>query len=88
MLTSHVIEARCFPVKVKDGTGREIEDSIVLDKESLRAAQLCGQSSKEIIQRTYSRQGFEVLSIGKPEHRTISLNLEEIWKLHVRSMGS
>jgi len=41
-----------------------------------------GQSSKELIERLYEREGCEVLHIGKAEKREITLNLGEVFRLH------
>ena len=80
MNTSITIEVRCFPVAIRDErTGEVSQDHIVLDKRQLQAEQLVGQSSKELIQRIYNRQGFWVLEIGKAERRSISVNLNELW---------
>lgn len=87
MKTDFTIKTRCFPVTIRDNrTGEVSQDHIVLDKDSLRACQLVGQSSTDLIQRIYNRQGFRVLEIGTPEHRSIGLNLEEIWKLHSKTL--
>lgn len=80
MNTSIAIEVRRFPVDIRDErTGVVSRDYIVLDKPMLQAAQMVGQSSKEIIWRFYNRQGFRVLEIGKPEKRSISVSLNELW---------
>lgn len=77
-----VIEARRFPVTLRDErTGEIIQSSIILDKQRLQAAQLVGQSSKELIQRLYNRQGFRLLEIGTPERRSLNLSLEDLWDL-------
>lgn len=77
------IEARRFPVVLMDErTGESVQSNIILDKEQLRAAQLVGQSSKELIFRIFNRKGYRVLDIGKPERRSIQVDLEELWKLH------
>lgn len=83
MKTEWNIQARAFPITVHDhSTGQEREDRIVLTKEQLQAAQLVGQSSKELINRLCERAGLTVLEIGKPEKRQISLNMEELFKFH------
>lgn len=83
MKTSITIEARSFPVTVKDErTGEVSQDNIILDKQRLQAAQLVAQSSKELICRHYNAQGFRVLDIGKPERRSITVDLRELWRLH------
>ena len=56
------------------------EESIVLSKDQLRAAGLIGLSSKEVIVRAFARQGLQVLSIGKPERRTVALDLDTLWE--------
>lgn len=83
MKTNIDIQVRAFPVTVQDGrSGEVIKDKIVLDKSQLQAAQIVGQSSKELIHRIYNRQGFKVLDIGIPTKRTINVNLEELYRLH------
>ena len=77
MRTTATIYTRRFPVTIRDGrTGAEMQDYITLDKAQLQAAQLVGQSSKELICRLYNRQGFRVLKIGKAEKGNIKVNLE------------
>lgn len=74
------IEARCFPIVIKDNTsGIEANDSITLSKQQLQAAQIVGQSSKELIHRLCEREGFTVLDIGKAEKRSILLDLSMLW---------
>lgn len=76
------IETRRFPVTLRDErTGEITQDHIILDKRCLQAAQMVGQSSKELIQRFYNRQGFRVLEIGTPERRSLDLSLEDLWEL-------
>ena len=62
-------------------TGEIIQSSIILDKQRLQAAQLVGQSSKELIQRLYNRKGYRVLDISTPERRSLNLSLEDLWDL-------
>ena len=82
MKTNISIEARRFPVTLRDErTGEIIQSSIILDKQRLQAAQLVGQSSKELIHRFYIRQGFRLLEIGTPERRSLNLSLEDLWDL-------
>lgn len=76
MKTTILLTLRAFPVTVRDErTNETARDTIVLTKEQLRAADLVGQSSKELIYRRYNRQGFKVLEIGKPEKRDVILDL-------------
>lgn len=76
------IEVRRFPVDIRDErTGVVSRDYITLDKPMLHAAQMVGQSSKELIQRIYNRHGFRVLEIGKAEKRSISVSLDELWDM-------
>ena len=81
MRTYQPITLRRFTVQVKDAlTGEVWQDAIVLSTEQLRAAQLVGQRSKELICRLYEREGYTVLGvIGKAERRTIPLDLEGIF---------
>lgn len=77
--TAIEIQARRFPVTIEDKrTGVITTDAIVLDKARLQAAQLVGQSSKELIHRIYNRQGFAVVEIGAPTKHVIALNLAEL----------
>ena len=82
MKTNISIEARRFPVTLRDErTGEIIQSSIILDKQRLQAAQLVGQSSKELIHRFYNRQGFRVLENSMTERRSLNLSLEDLWDL-------
>lgn len=83
MKTTLTLCVRAFPITVHDhSTGQEREDVIVLDKSALKAAQIVGQSSKELITRLCERAGLSVLSVGKAERREIELNLEGLYGLH------
>lgn len=76
------LEARRFSVIVKNNIdGEVIQDTIVLSKQQLQAAQLVGQSSKELIFRAYQRQGYKVLDIGKAEKKTIAVDLDTLWEV-------
>ncbi len=73
------IQVRTFPVTIRDQrTGEQREDILSLDKRQLQAAQLVGQSSKELIYRLYNRQGFYVLEIGKPIKREARVDLASV----------
>lgn len=89
MKTTMTIQARAFTARIRDErTGEESADIIVLTKEQLQASQLVGQSSTELICRLYNRQGYQVLEIGKPSKREITLNLEELYHAHcLHTMG-
>lgn len=88
MKTVLTIEVRCFPVTIRDErTGEVSQDYIILDKARLQACGMVGESSKELIQRIFNRRGFWVLEIGKPERRSIDLNLSELWQLHDKAVG-
>lgn len=76
MKTYQQIHLRRFDVRIRDNrTGEEREDVIVLSKDMLQAAQLCGQSSFELIARAYNREGFAVLDIGRARKATATLDL-------------
>ncbi len=82
MQTTVTLTLRRFPVVVKDGrTGEVSRDTIVIDKETLSAAQRVGQSSKELIYRAYNKNGFKVLEIGKPERGNVTVLLDELFKI-------
>ena len=75
-----IIEARRFPVVIKNNaSGKVANDTITLSKQHLQAAQLVGQSSKELICRLYQRQGSKVLDIGKADKKTLTVDLDVLW---------
>lgn len=83
MKTELTINVRAFHVKVlENSTGDKREEIVVLTKDHLHAAQLVGQSSKELITRLCSRAGFTVLDIGSADFREININLDELYKAH------
>ena len=74
MNNSISVPVRCFPVLIRDErSGAVSADMIVLTREQLRAAQLVGQSSTELIGRIFGRRGFRVLNIQKPIKREIDV---------------
>lgn len=74
------VEARRFPVlAVKKDNKEPYSIHIVLTKEQLRAAQIVGQSSKELIHRICERQGYKVMEIYKAEKKTIPVDLDRLW---------
>lgn len=82
MKTFFDLNLRRFTVQIKDNrTGEIQEDTITLSKQQLQAAQLCGQSSKELIQRLYNRAGYFVLDISKAEKRTVELDLKGLYEV-------
>ena len=71
-----VISTRTFSVSLRDErTGAVSMDTVVLTKGQLRAAQVVGQSSKELICRIFNREGYRVLDIGKAVKRNIPVDL-------------
>lgn len=80
MKTTYDLMIRAFPVKIRDGrTGEVLNDVIVLDKQRLQAANLVGQSSKELIERIYQKEGYAVLDIGKPDKLPILFRLDNMY---------
>ncbi len=74
-------QLRAFDVRIRDErTGEETEDVIVFTKSQLQAAQVVGESSKELIHRAYSAQGFTVLDIGKADKREARLDLYGLYQ--------
>ena len=62
-------------------TGEECEVYITLDKTQLQAAQVVGESSKELIQRFAAQNGYELLNIvGKPDKLSVTVPLDELWR--------
>ena len=80
MHTELNVHLRAFHIRVSDPTYGERGEVIVLDKSQLQAAQLVGQSSKELIDRICEKAGVSVLEIGKAEKCTVTLNLEELYQ--------
>lgn len=81
MKTTFDLNLRAFPVQLRNrDTGTITNDVIVLEKKHLQAAQLVGESSKELIHRLYGRMGQDVLEIGKPERMEVPLDLQEIYR--------
>ena len=75
------ITVRNFPVLAHDHrTGREEKITVPVTREQLRASQLVGQSSTELIERLCERQGYTVIEIGQPDKLSMKLNLEELVK--------
>ena len=71
---------RAFPVLAHDHrTSKEADLTVVLTKEQLRAAQMVGQSSKELIERICDRQGYEVMEIGTPDKQTATIDLYKLY---------
>ena len=67
MKTEVKIQVRSYEVTVRDErTGELLQDTVVLDKARLQAAQLVGMNDEDLIYRTYNRQGYRVLDIGRP----------------------
>lgn len=74
------VEARRFPVlAVRNDNQEPYSLHIVVTKDQLRAAQIVGQSSKELIHRICERQGYKVLEIYKAEKKTLSVNMDALW---------
>ncbi len=76
------MEVRRFPLLVvKKDNHEPYARHIVLTKEQLRAAQVVGQSSKELIHRICDRQGYKVLEIGKADKKTVFVDLDALWEV-------
>ena len=81
MKTTMTIYLRAFTVRIQDRrTGETSEDVIVFDKAQLQAAQIVGQSSKELICRAYNAEGYKVLDIGKADKQEIKLDLYGLYR--------
>ena len=74
------LQLRAFNVQLLDvRTGHVTEERFVTDKATLQAAELVGESANELITRHYTRRGFNVISIDKPERREVILDLAELF---------
>lgn len=81
MKTTFTLQLRRFPVAVADPiNGSVYEGTVVLTKEHLRAAQLVGQSSKELIARLCEDENCKVTEIGKPERLEVTLDLDKLFR--------
>lgn len=70
---------RRFPVLAHDHrTGQEEAITVTVTKEQLRAAQIVGQSSKELVERLCNRQGYTVIEIGKPDKLAVTVDLDKL----------
>lgn len=80
MDVNYFLQVRAFPVVIRDELSGEVtEDIIVLDKARLQAAQMVGQSSKELIERLYAQHCYKVLSIGKAEKQNWNIPLGKLY---------
>ena len=83
MTTNYTIDARCFPVKIKDQrTGEISEDMFVADKEQLKTLYALGLEHEEVIYRHYNTLGYRVLEIRKARRQSITINLKELYDAH------
>lgn len=74
------IEARSYPITAQHiETGEVLEDYCTISKEQSRASQLVGQSDREFITRMYARNGLKVLTIGKPQKKTLRVDLTHLF---------
>ena len=81
MRTIEKIYLRAFTVRIQDQrTGETKEDVIVFSKHQLQAAQIIGQSSKQLIYRAYNAQGYTVLDIGKADKVEADLDLYGLYR--------
>lgn len=81
MQNTITIQLRAFPVVLMDRcSGKSKDDKIVVSKAQLQAAQIIGQSNKELIIRLCGKQGWQVVEIGKPERRELVLDLAAEYK--------
>ena len=80
MKTEIKIQARVYGVTIRDErTGETKEDTIVLDKARVQAAQLVGMNDEDLIYRAYNRQGYRVLDITKPPRKMeLTVDLEKL----------
>ena len=69
-------------VRLRDKkTGEEVTVFITLEKSQLRAAQIVGQSSNELIERIAASNGYDFLNvIDKANRMSVTLPLDELWR--------
>lgn len=74
-----ILNLRQFPVIAHDHRdGQEKHIVVTVAKNQLQAAQIVGQSSKELIERLCDRQGYTVLEIGKPSKVAVTADLDKL----------
>ena len=74
-----VLNLRQFPVLAHDHRdGQEKRITVTVAKNQLQAAQIVGQSSKELIERLCDRQGYTVTEIGKPSKVAVTVDLDKL----------
>lgn len=72
-----------FPVLAHDHRdGQEKHIVVTVAKNQLQAAQVVGQSSKELIERLCDRQGYSALEIGKPFKVACVVDLDKLVEQH------
>lgn len=78
-----ILNLRQFPVTAYDNRdGQERRITVTVAKNQLQAAQIVGQSSKELIERLCERQGYTVLEIGKPSKVAVTVDLDKLVEQH------
>ena len=83
MKSEIVLNLRQFPVLAHDHrTGQEEAITVTVAKQQLQAAQIVGQSSRELIERLCERQGYSVIEIGKPDKLVVTLDLDKLVEQH------
>lgn len=74
-----ILNLRQFPVLAHDHRdGQEKHITVTVAKNQLQAAQIVGQSSKELIERLCDRQDYSVLEIGKPSKVACVVDLDKL----------
>ena len=81
-----ILNLRQFPVLAHDDRqGGEAAITVTVTKDQLRAAQIVGQSSTELIERLCDRQGYQgytVTEIGKPDKVAVTVDLDKLVEQH------
>lgn len=81
MKTEKMITVRVYPVEIRDErTGEKMKDTIVLDKDMLRAAGAIGMGDEDLIYRLYNRKGYRVFEIDKPVKADLMVDLERLYR--------
>ena len=83
MKTEISLHLRQFPVLAHDHrTGEEEAITVTVAKQQLQAAQIVGQSSKELIERLCEKQGYSSIEIGKPDKLAVTVDLDKLVEQH------
>lgn len=85
MKTVCTMHLRAFPVEIKDNrTGEKSVDTIVIDRDLLEKGQSINMNYEQIVCRLYNREGYHVISVGRPTRKTVDVDLLTLFTDYVQ----